>query len=81
VIIIDHIKFSIEKLLDPDPEYYPGYFWLWNGPLSEDIIVKQLQDMKEHEARSVCVLPMPREFRPDSTNNQLKENCFPIRAG
>ncbi|MEK7397798.1 MAG: glycosyl hydrolase [Candidatus Poribacteria bacterium] len=57
--------------MDPDSIYYPGYFWLWNGPLSENIIVKQLQDMKEHGARSVCVLPMPREFRPDSTNNQL----------
>jgi len=65
------VKFSLEKLLEPDAIYYPGYFWMWNGPLSKDVIIKQIQDMKEHEARSICALPMPKGFRPDSTNNQL----------
>jgi len=68
---MQQIKFSVDKLLEPDAIYFPGYFWMWNGPLSEDVIVRQLQDMREHEARSVCTIPMPREFRPDSTNNQL----------
>lgn len=68
---MQQVRFSAEKLLDPDAIYYPGYFWLWNGPLSKEVIIGQIQDMKEHEARSICALPMPKEFRPDSTNNQL----------
>jgi len=68
---MQQVKFLLEKLLEPDAIYYPGYFWMWNGPLSKDVIIKQIQDMKEHEARSICAIPMPKGFRPDSTNNQL----------
>ncbi len=31
----------------------------------------QLRDMAAHDARAVCVVPMPREFRPDSTGNRM----------
>jgi len=67
----DKIKFSCDKFMEPDAIYWPGYFWMWNGPLDSDVLVGQLRDMREHDARSVFVLPMPHEFRPDSTNNQL----------
>ena len=67
----NEIKFSYDKFVEPDAIYWVGYFWLWNGPLDVDTLLEQLRDMKEHDARSVCVLPMPREFRPDSTNNQM----------
>lgn len=65
------IKFSLNEFIEPDAIYWPGYFWLWNDVLDESVLIEQLRDMREHNARSVCVLPMPREFRPDSTNNQL----------
>ena len=44
---------------------------MWNGPLDPDVLLKQLRDMNAHGARSVCALPMPRQFRPESTNNQM----------
>ena len=65
------IKFSINKFRQPDAVYWPGYFWMWTGPLDVDVLLEQLRDMKEHDALSVCTLPMPKKFRPDSTNNQM----------
>jgi hypothetical protein len=67
----NEIKFSSDKFVEPDSIYWSGNFWMWNGPLDKDVLLEQLCDMKEHDARSVCILPMPREFRPQSTNNQM----------
>jgi len=65
------IPFTPECFIEPDAVYWPGYFWLWNGPLVPDELLRQLRDMYAHGARSVCTLPMPHEFRPDSTNNRM----------
>lgn len=63
--------FSIQRFLEPDSLYWPGYFWLWNGPVDRDSLLNQLRDMYRHGARSVCVHPMPPGFRPLTMNNQL----------
>lgn len=63
--------FSWNALREPEALFWPGYFWNWNGPLEPDRLRSQLADMAAHDARSVCVLPLPHEFRPDSTNNQM----------
>lgn len=65
------VAFSLARFVEPEPLYWPGYFWLWNGPLDPEVLRTQLRDMRAHDARSVCVLPMPREFRPDSAHNQM----------
>lgn len=63
--------FDPDKFAAPDSVYWPGYFWLWNAPLEPEIIRTQLRDMASHGAKSVCMLPMPHAFRPDSTNNSM----------
>lgn len=64
-------SFSEEQFREPDSALWPAYFWLWNAPLDETRLRAQLRDMAAHDARSVCMLPMPHAFRPDSTNNSL----------
>lgn len=64
--------FNVEAFTNPDSMFWPAYFWLWNAPLDEEILRAQLRDMAAHDARSVCMLPMPRGFRPDSTNNSME---------
>ncbi len=64
--------FSVEAFANPDSVFWPAYFWLWNAPLDEETLRAQLRDMAAHDARSVCMLPMPRGFRPDSTNNSME---------
>ena len=63
--------FSWKSLADPENLFWPAYFWCWNGPLKPEVLRRQLADMAAHDARSVCVLPLPHEFRPDNTNNQM----------
>lgn len=68
---IKTVEFSFDKFKEPDSVYWPGYFWWWNGPLEPEILIEQLRDMREHDARSVCPLAMPHEFRPTTLNNQM----------
>lgn len=63
--------FNSNEFQNPEPIFWPAYFWLWNGPLSANVLKSQLRDMAQHDAKSVCVLPMPKEFRPDSTANRM----------
>lgn len=65
------VEFSLEKFKEPDSIYWPGYFWWWNGRLEPEILIEQLRDMRAHDARSVCALAMPYEFRPTTMNNQM----------
>ncbi|NUM56769.1 MAG: hypothetical protein HUU46_24335 [Candidatus Hydrogenedentes bacterium] len=64
-------SFDLEQFKQPDAALWPAYFWLWNAPLEPQVLRAQLRDMATHGARSVCMLPMPHAFRPDSTNNGL----------
>lgn len=69
--VVRRRDFQWAEFNNPDPIFWPAYFWLWNGPLEPDVLKRQLQDMAGHDARNVCVLPMPRDFRPDSTANRM----------
>ena len=53
-------------LENPPPEFSPAYFWSLNDALDERVLLEQLQDMFACGVRSVCIHPMPPEFRPDS---------------
>lgn len=64
--------FTPDAFAEPEPLFWPAYFWLWNAPLDEHTLRAQLEDMATHGARSVCMLPMPKGFRPDSTNNSME---------
>jgi hypothetical protein len=63
--------FSWEALAEPENLFWPAYFWSWNGPLEPDVLRRELADMAAHDARSVCAMPMPHEFRPDIMNNRM----------
>jgi len=65
-------QFEAESFADPEALHWPGYFWLWNAPLEPVLLREQLRDMAGHQARSVCMLPMPHAFRPDTTNNLME---------
>jgi hypothetical protein len=64
-------RFEMTSFMEPEAHFWPGYFWLWNGELNPEEIIRQLGDMATHDARSVCMLPMPHGFRPGLTNNLM----------
>ena len=56
-------EFRAAEFRQPDAALWPGYFWLWNTALDPETVRAQLRDMAAHDARSVCMLPMPHGFR------------------
>src|SRR5712691_10073533 len=55
----------------PRVDFYPSVFWNWNDKMDQSRIREQLEDMHAHKLFTVCIMPMPRDFRPDSTGNHL----------
>ena len=49
-----------------DPVFSPAFFWMWNAPLDADALCAQLEDMRAHGLRNVCIHPFPKGFRPKS---------------
>ena len=43
----------------------PGYFWTLSEKISIPELREKLQDMCAHGAKSLCLHPLPPEFRPD----------------
>ena len=46
-----------------DPVFSPAYFWMWNSSLDADALCAQLDDMRAHGLRNVCIHPFPKGFR------------------
>ena len=46
-----------------DAVFSPAYFWMWNGKLDADALCAQLEDMRAHGLRNVCIHPFPKGFR------------------
>src|SRR5215467_2885272 len=55
----------------PPVDFYPSVFWNWNDQMTPQRIREQLKDLADHELPALCILPMPRDFRPDTTGNRL----------
>ena len=46
-----------------DAVFSPAYFWMWNGRLDAKELCAQLDDMRAHGLRNVCIHPFPKGFR------------------
>lgn len=55
-----------------DPVRSPAFFWMWNDRLELPRLYAQLEDMRRHGIRNVCVHPFPKDFRPDSCPSRLE---------
>lgn len=61
---MDEGKFCINGLREPPAELCPGYFWCINDRMVEKELFRQLRDMHDHGAKSVCFHPLPKEMSP-----------------
>ena len=55
----------------PPSENAPVYAWPWNGPITPDLIDRELDEMLSFGIRSVYVIPMPADFRPNNMRTPL----------
>ena len=54
---------KVKEFKNPSARFAPGYFWSIDSAMDADMMISQLKDMADKGARSVCMLPIPREFR------------------
>ena len=59
-------------LIKPDAFYWPGYLWFWNDRLVENEIFSRLGDMNSVGAKSLWIIPVPGDFRPDSMPTDME---------
>ena len=64
-------KFDPKMLKSPSSEYQVTYTWIWGVPITKEGIDKQLADFLEAGIKSLYILPMPIDFRPESSRTYL----------
>jgi hypothetical protein len=57
---------------EPPEVYRPGYFWCINDKMDVKELISQLRDMAAQGARSVCLHPFPKEFRPTTMPSAME---------
>lgn len=65
-------SFDLKEFFNPANSFYPVYSWMWNETLSKKEIKNQLDEMYGRNIRGVYVIPLPRDFRPDSMTTNLQ---------
>ena len=55
----------------PPVENAPVYAWPWNGPITRELIDRELDEILSFGIRSVYVIPMPADFRPSNMRTPL----------
>lgn len=66
--------FSPDAFSSPDKAYAPIYAWVWNGPLTEEKITAQIDEMQRLGIRAFYIIAEPQTFRPGSMPTRLDPN-------
>lgn len=55
----------------PPQDCEVSYSWLWNVPVTKEAIDRELPEIRKAGVRSLYVLPMPKDFRPETIRTYL----------
>ncbi|MCR5484171.1 MAG: hypothetical protein K6F09_01135 [Clostridiales bacterium] len=58
--------------VSPPSYFYPCYNWVWNTKISEEGIRSEIDSFLKAGIKSLCILPEPSSFRPDSMKTYLE---------
>lgn len=64
------MNYKAETLFDPAEVKKPSaglcpiYSWVWNSPITEKLIIEQIDRMEKTGIRAMYIIPEPPEFRP-----------------
>ena len=64
--------FLAEKFFAPPREYQAVYAWPWNSAITQEVIRRELDEMLQMGIRSVYIIPMPMDFRPQGLRARLE---------
>lgn len=66
ILLSENNIFSASEFEKPSVIYSPTYNWIWNGEVSREETDRQLSEMQRLGIRSFCIVPEPKDFRPNS---------------
>ena len=64
-------QFDIEKMKKPPLTCEVSYSWLWNVPVSRELIEESLAEIVRAGVRSLYIIPLPKDFRPETMRTFL----------
>ena len=59
------LTLSINEFSSPSAEYAVTWLWTWNATISREGIDERLSEMLNAGVKSLYVLPLPKDFRPE----------------
>ena len=62
---------ALARASSGDEMFSPAFFWLWNDRLDVATLCSQLEDMRAHGMRNVCIHPVPKAFRPNAVQSDM----------
>ena len=57
--------FSQKDFISPPLEFNVSYGWVWNAPVTREGIDERLDEFVEAGIKSLYILPLPKDFRPE----------------
>ena len=65
-------EFSPAAFMHPANGLGPVYAWIWNAPVTREVITRQLDEMAQSGVRVVYILPEPKEFLPENMVTEME---------
>ena len=64
-------QFNIDEFRSPKSEYDVTYMWLWNVPVTRELVDRELSEYKKAGINSLYIVPLPKDFRPETIRTYL----------
>ena len=64
--------FSQKDFINVPKENNMIYTWVWNSPISRELIDSQLDEFKKAGIGGLYILPLPKNFRPKTMKSYME---------
>jgi len=64
-------RFVLSEFKNPSKENNVVYFWIWNSPISKELISRQINEFYAAGINGFYIVPEPIDFRPESSRSFL----------
>ena len=65
-------EFDIREFKAPKNEYDVTYMWIWNVPVTKELVDSELSEYKKAGINSLYIVPLPKDFRPETIRTYLE---------
>ena len=67
-------RFNLSDFKSPPREFTPIYSWLWNGPISKEKTVAQINKMRDFGIKGFYIIPLPQSYLPTRIPTEMDPN-------